>query len=351
MRFFGVLFLFLIAACGSKNQAPQVPLNSLGGVSPKNPDAIYHGPITTALNELTKSLDQLKNAGNPSSCDTKNMAHEYEIAAAIDAKADAILAYASQPHQVYSNFTKVDFGDGYLKRYSGDRKPDPTWMAVEDSWDEVYANYLKIKDLPVNAAWLSLDADARSLITDDIRRLIYHDHMGIGFDSEPAILWMQERVGFRKNSAVKVTKDASGNIVYSLPLDATAFSDVQRNILKDLFESAWTYKNARIEITWTDKKLNPDVYTLNWDQQLGERSETNYKKHTVLFHIGSRTTEVSHEIGHVMGLKDHYYTVWSPAKCSYEIQLNTADIMSNDALGAGGTEEEFKKFAEEYGVQ
>ena len=54
-----------------------------------------------------------------------------------------------------------------------------------------------------------------------------------------------------------------------------------------------------------------------------------------LVHLFPRGTSdtFQHEMGHVLGFKDNYYTVWAPGACSYREEGNEADIMSNGGTG------------------
>jgi hypothetical protein len=42
---------------------------------------------------------------------------------------------------------------------------------------------------------------------------------------------------------------------------------------------------------------------------------------------------LAHEIGHVLGFRDNYFTVWRNDICGYEYQSREDDLMSNSDKG------------------
>ena len=66
----------------------------------------------------------------------------------------------------------------------------------------------------------------------------------------------------------------------------------------------------------------------------GERSYvTGVPKEVHLFPFTS-TRAVAHEFGHVLGFKDHYYTMWNSDQCIYKVETNSGDLMSDSSSGS-----------------
>ena len=63
------------------------------------------------------------------------------------------------------------------------------------------------------------------------------------------------------------------------------------------------------------------------------RSFVTWKDSKVVLYSDVREKSIAHEFGHVLGLTDHYYSVWRPSRCEYTLQVLDTDIMSNPTTG------------------
>lgn len=66
----------------------------------------------------------------------------------------------------------------------------------------------------------------------------------------------------------------------------------------------------------------------------------------MILNQNSSMNVVLHEFGHVLGLRDEYYTQWNEENCSYSEQYNMASIMSSSQAGKilKSHTDELKKF-------
>jgi hypothetical protein len=100
-----------------------------------------------------------------------------------------------------------------------------------------------------------------------------------------------------------------------------------------------------LKIQWN--YLDPDIYKLIASMEMGERSGTSWYKKSVTIATGATSSVISHEIGHVLGFRDHYFHVWQPEQCAYIVQINDDDLMSNGYSG-DVTPEEWQELDRQY---
>jgi hypothetical protein len=101
----------------------------------------------------------------------------------------------------------------------------------------------------------------------------------------------------------------------------------------EIIEKAWNVdgeKTVRIEA----KTRPAPSYLLNVSDILGGRAFVGHAEggSMQLFNY-SRLKTAAHEFGHVMGLKDEYYTTWNSSNCSYSDEGNAGNLMSDSFTG------------------
>jgi hypothetical protein len=141
------------------------------------------------------------------------------------------------------------------------------------------------------------------------------------------------------NRTVMQTQDANGNHILELPLDGSAFSDTDRTTLKGFIEDVWKTGTNQVEVSWKNSSDDSDLFKIFFSPNLSSVTFTQFQQRQVhLFDYNNNRT-VAHEMGHVMGLDDHYYTLWNPDTCEYTTQINNDDLMSNQISGQVTTDE------------
>lgn len=97
-------------------------------------------------------------------------------------------------------------------------------------------------------------------------------------------------------------------------------------------ESNWNI-SIDYKIKIVSHKLPLPSYLLKIDTIPGGRAFVLHSlKEMHLYNYGYDKT-IIHEFGHVLGLRDNYYTYWDPLKCVYVDQFNPADLMSDSSQG------------------
>lgn len=130
-----------------------------------------------------------------------------------------------------------------------------------------------------------------------------------------------------------------------LPLDAGPFESSKEQLVKYI-EPYWKSDYLKLKVQWVS---NPslDVFKFILNPQIGDRFHVDKDNRSIHLFPGGRITGIAHEIGHVLGFPDHYYTTWNTEKCEYQFQINNEDIMSNDIDGRV-LPEEWSELARQY---
>lgn len=135
---------------------------------------------------------------------------------------------------------------------------------------------------------------------------------------------------FTKNRRVHL--DENGKL--SLPLLAGEFSEMT-DVLAGYIEPIWKDVATALHIEWKVAGETPDRYFFKLIMKQGGlgRSSVNLERHEVRLYSEVRSHSIAHEIGHVLGFPDRYYTYWDADKCAYLIDSNGADLMSEPDTG------------------
>jgi hypothetical protein len=273
----------------------------------------------------------------------------------------------------------------------------PRWSEEVRAWEKSYLLYLEIRDNPQDPRWEDLNIQVRSLILDDRRRLIdgidytlsKDDVEGVKrlseqvtacknnfecsqpqldeesrlqierspelkklfnrLESEPdqwkrrgfflqfalATLGESFRVDFKPNRTI-LRKDERTLL---LPLDPGPFDDKKgsKERLESLLETFWSSPDLRLDIEWRTvepgQPKSARIYRFDLGQGSGERAFVDHHERFIRIFSGDSINNVYHEVGHVLGLPDRYYTVWNPQTCTYVIQTRPGDLMSDSNFG------------------
>lgn len=288
---------------------------------------------------------------------------------------------------------RVKWGPTTVLRINEPINPHAGWVDAPSSWQSAYDTYLTIKDRPSHSNWVWLDGVVRSLILNDTLRIVHTANFYLDKDSglmistldramsaclrdpdcvSPALSSAQieyiqkipyysaywtlfERTGsvgekrkqlielgrwfasdvrrFRLHLNPTISRPSRNEL--RLPLIAGPFAGHEAEF-SSYVESVWSSRELKLKIAWTEATVVPLAFRVLLGDTIGERAIVNFEKRTLQLFADSRLRTVAHEIGHVLGFLDHYYTVWHPETCTYVQQSNAGDIMSFEGVVTPG---------------
>jgi hypothetical protein len=393
-----VTMLFIVmgaSACSSNNESSY----DQRGVAPEGKHEIYQGPLYHAYRSVQESLHKEK-------CDTKLDEIKSTLITALDLKSDALLKASLKQKKYPENY--IPFAKSYLVN-NPKKTPREGWQLEPYSWGLIYEFYRKNLDKNKTNFWPTVNAYVRSLITDDRKRVVYGYNLSLNheqIEKIPALKevtescmtdtrciqphWSDEQLKLisevpaynyyytrlnkfrffrdKRNSIEKLFnrieddytlhhqeyndmvthRKIDGKEEFTIPLDASNFSDEDRFTLEKAITSVWMNDDNAVSLTW--KKSTPllSVFRFLFSMEPNNRSYVNFGlKEIHLFPFTSVRT-VAHELGHVLGFDDHYYTIWDSEKCEYRAEFNEEDIMSSSDTG-DVTSQEWHSLFEQYG--
>lgn len=167
--------------------------------------------------------------------------------------------------------------------------------------------------------------------------------------------WVRLRYGWVTTS--NELKDKKKLNIY---MDAGEYSGGESQIV-DWFSKTWIAISDSIElgIVWVDDDLTNRLNTLNLfpvnmiythDFTTTPYVSPGKTENKIVLPIGFRLTSFEHEMGHVLGLPDEYYTLWDSEKCRYRQYSSRANIMANSTLGKV-LPKHGKRLKEIYGIE
>jgi len=364
-----------VSACSSSNttssqQATPPPLAK---------HETYQGP-------LYQSYRDIQDSSNREKCDQQQSEIQSTLIAALDSKTNDLLNLA------YSQNTNTIELSPFDRSYLINKPkitPKKGWQENPYGWGIAYDYYLKHQNDSNPHFWSVLNAYVRSIITDDRKRVVYGynyslDHTQIeklgalketieacrtntrcaqpDWTNEqkqivatiPAYNIIQVQLNesyFLRTKRTVIAQFADridvdyalhqeqfndlvthqvieGKNVYNLPLDAHNFSDSDRNLLKTTIESIWSNDQNQVAVTWKNTSSNLNAFHFLFTYEPDNRSFVNFSLKEIQLYPFNTLRAVGHEIGHVLGFDDHYYTLWDSDKCQYVTQYTEEDIMS-----------------------
>lgn len=355
-----------------------------------------NAPTATARSEhpilegsLASNAATLLSGKYRSACDDTVESQRQEILQALHARESEIIDFQIKNTNSPS-YRTFPFGPTYARELTTPAAAAIGWQEDTESWPALHELYLSIKDEPINRRWVNLNARARGTLVDDIDRIVKGFNYQLDKESDPKLeaLWAEliscqnisscnepalspdsrafvesqlkykqlfselsrasgaeekrewlgtviawikidvDAIKFRKNPLVKKLDSEH----YVLPLDLGPFSEANE-LFQSFFDRYWTVNGKSVKLEATGASALPDLFRVLLGTDHGGRSSVNGAKKTVTLNPGLFTPTVAHELGHVMGFRDKYYSVWIPENCAWKSQYNDEDLMSNSATG------------------
>lgn len=338
--------------------------------------------------DLTQALDRLysdSDANLDYYCDLFLKDKKYEIAEQlqkIQFNNDAQKHDA--PFDDSSNLKKM----GPLLVYNSDKgiskKVEDAWESMApQGWPLIIQRYEWVKKFNNEEDWLWLNSEVRSILGTDYRRIINYHNSYIDYQDLPLILTLQNKVNdCIESKCTKLDLDdmllnfAQANPYYNFHLkklnsadfanynntlqnfknrlsgDIDRFSVRKNPLIKttngdtlivpidpsvlgasidkfeDLSSKAWSVDGIKVKIEWK-KVSSVGIEILFFD----ERSYFDFQNLRLAFNKKILDKTITHEFGHVLGLRDRYYEKFNLNTCLYQTRFNRSDIMSDSKNG------------------
>jgi hypothetical protein len=119
---------------------------------------------------------------------------------------------------------------------------------------------------------------------------------------------------------------------WRLRLKSEGIDAETQQLFSRLMTEGWSDETRRVELDWEDSPAT-ELFKFILETIPGGRPYVLRSDHTIHLYPLFTSDTFQHELGHVLGFQDNYFTVWSDASCSYREEYNSADIMSNSSTG------------------
>lgn len=205
----------------------------------------------------------------------------------------------------------------------GDETPAGEGFDISSwSWEEAQSLLLRTQAEPndpeTKGRWRDLDTSLRFLLEKDVGRLL----------KGRAYLPPKETPHrFAPNGSVVRT----GPREFTVRVNAGDFKGAEGK-LRALLERDWASEGRRLRVEFAN---DPALYTMRANFR-SARSYVNHRDKTMVIANYGWARTVAHELGHVLGFDDHYYSVWHKEYCYYTQESRVGDLMSNSEKGRVG---------------
>jgi hypothetical protein len=308
LRFFTGLSALFLVACTTSSKTPQMP---------------------DTLVEAAQTMD----AHMPETCDALARDARRDLAKAFDDADTELTALSST--LTTSHYKRVAMGPIEVRELIAPLPNKGVHVEVGQSWQEMDSAFQSLPQAK-NEAWISLDSQVRSTMMNDWRRLMYRSLEANEVD--PAT---SPDEGFRMTGAVTVQDGA-----LHVALDPGPFAGAEDQ-LADYIESVWVSQDMHVKVDWVSATFHPEAFTFELGEGEGGRSHVSWSSRTVTLEPDVTENAIAHEIGHVLGFADRYYTTYDTQSCRYSVVKDDSDIMSQSSTGAV-TDAEWAVLASKY---
>ena len=338
-----------------------------------------------------------------SACDQTNRKDQDQIAAELDRRAHEIQSLAgSRPP---NGGTSIAVGPTFFIQNPLIAAGVDQWVNNYFSWSKAFTRFQEIQAKPTDGDWVALEQNVRFLISADRARLRGSD-TGLNHLSGPHLLELQtllqnclarsdcqevtlnldqlafvgsnERLsdlwyGYSQTTTAEARRRTLGYFLdrvtseykgyqfnrneqihfepatktFHLSLYAGVFSQATKTI-GEFIESVWTQgdNGYHVKVDW--KPSADGAFSLLLDPaQVYGRAFVSWQDKIVQLYPGTGTRGIAHEMGHVLGFRDHYYIQFNRQSCWYTEENNHGDLMSAHVTGVV-TPEEWAELAKQY---
>lgn len=343
------------------------------------------------LGDLDKKAQEIYSKDNEInfySCDHEWKDRVLEIARSVEAHRDQITSLINQIPANSSDFKTKDIGGVSFREPTKREAMKDQWMEDRDSWAQAAILFKEVQDDPTNKNWIGLNVLVRSLISEDEDRISYVWHPWVRRESETVVkesfAAIQDclskadcyRPSLTPDQKTWVNKSHNLKIIFEGLEGSSPVADKRRwlnSVLKnismvkdryegqknldakidengtlivpmnlDVFGSDAGKFSAMIEQIWNTEGLHISVRNVSTNQPAfkvqvsdlpGERDYVSRSGRLMQLYKPGQVWTVAHEFGHVLGLRDQYYTSFDAETCEYIYQVNLANLMSISSTG------------------
>lgn len=187
------------------------------------------------------------------------------------------------------------------------------------SWEEAQGIFLQTQTSPeateTKERWRDFSTMLRYLLEKDTARLLYGKQYLPPADTPQT---------FRPNASTART----GPREITVRLNPGEFRGAEKQ-LEALFAREWSRDGFRLRVRFEN---TPGLYVLRANNR-SARSFVNHRQKVLVLANYTYTRTAAHELGHILGFDDHYYSVWHGKNCYYTQESYLDDLMSNSERG------------------
>ncbi len=370
----------LLTACGGASDRP-LP----GGEDP------HPKPIEGAVSPVIESI---LSSPFKSECDVARAEQMTAIGRDLDQRMTQIDEARAAEHRGEPGATR-EFGPTYLLKDPEFEADLDEWTKRKRSWTSIIADYELAKRDGKMKQWMLLDARVRGILSDDQSRAEGYPYLyGRGekerfvrIASQAAVcadrdgcvslsaMSAEDRQYLRKASIFRELLDCIDSkggesmkfrrecvlefdawmdsaqrryVVrveptvkrvsaseFRVKLDPGVFSDA-KEVFKEIVEKSWQNDKYRVVVDFEPRNRlqNPLNFILKLHASSGERSYVSASEREMMLTAGDEEIVLAHEFGHVLGIRDRYYTTWDDAGCEYANEVNYGWLMSGSGYGS-----------------
>jgi hypothetical protein len=334
---------------------------------------------------FTQDLDENYKSSLIENCDLQEKKARYELAQYLDKNNETITSLNSKISQDNEAQESIKIGELSVKVVKENNAADGFITEFDSSWNKLLIEFKELKNLDLSSNLSESNVKSLNKVLKDFVYIMANDsdrlngyNMYLGYDSDKMLLSMKNKVDACKAdyncrdikfnneelSLIKLyhmystsyesfkatgSEDSLNDLLRSIEQDLSLF-DIEANAsvfidegkillplvlnpellsgketFSSIVENIWSSSELKLKLVFD--QTGEDVFKVVFLNSSG-RSRVNYVEKSLKLHQEVRSRSIAHEVGHVLGLYDNYFTQWRPTSCEYYYQYNPGDIMS-----------------------